>query len=74
MNLRPAALLSEYLHLMQFDIHKAMIHNKLKRFSLLIKGRWLDIGTGDQPYKKYFAGVDKQSRFFTTKNRITEIP
>ena len=58
MNFRPAALLSEYLHLMQFDIHKAMMHTKLKHLSPDISGRWLDIGAGDQPYRKYFAGAD----------------
>lgn len=55
MNLKPAWLLTEYLHLMQFDIHKAMMHNKLKRISPSIKETWLDIGAGDQPYKKHFA-------------------
>ena len=66
MKLRPAALLSKYLHLMQFDIHKAIMHNKLKRFSPEFKGRWLDIGAGDQPYKKYFAGADE---YLTTNTK-----
>ena len=66
MNLRPAALLSEYLYMMQFDIHKAMMHYRLKHFSPLIKGRWLDIGAGDQPYKKYFAGADE---YLTTNTK-----
>ena len=72
MNLRPAALLSEYLHLMQFDIHKAMIHNKLKQFSPLIRGRWLDIGAGDQPYKKYFAGANEYLTTNTKRHYKTE--
>lgn len=58
MNLKPALLLSQYLHLMQFDIHKALIQNKLKRQSREIKGRWLDIGSGDQPYRKYFVSAE----------------
>jgi SAM-dependent methyltransferase len=66
MKLRPAALLSEYLYFMQFDIHKAMMHNKLKCFSPEIKGRWLDIGAGDQPYRKYFAGADE---YLTTNTK-----
>jgi len=66
MNFRPAALLSEYLHLMQFDIHKAMMHNKLKHFSPDISGRWLDIGAGDQPYRKFFAGA---SEYLTTNTK-----
>ena len=66
MNLRPAALLSEYLHLMQFDIHKAMMHNKLKYFLLQISGLWLDIGAGDQPYRKFFAGADQ---YLTTNTK-----
>ena len=66
MNLRPVALLSEYLHLMQFDIQKAMMHTKLNHFSAVIKGRWLDIGAGDQPYKKFFAGADE---YLTTNTK-----
>ena len=66
MNLRPAALLYEYLHLMQFDIHKAIMHTKLKHFAPLIRGLWLDIGAGDQPYKEFFAGADE---YLTTNTK-----
>ncbi len=59
MNLRPAHLLYEYLQLTQFDIHKAMMKHKLDRISPTLRGRWLDIGAGDQPYKKYFAKADE---------------
>jgi ubiquinone/menaquinone biosynthesis C-methylase UbiE len=51
---------------MQFDIHKAMMHNKLKRLSPDIKGSWLDIGAGDQPYARYFAKADK---YLTTNTK-----
>jgi len=51
---------------MQFDIHKAMMRNKLKRISPGIKGRWLDIGAGDQPYKEYFSGTDE---YLTTNTK-----
>jgi SAM-dependent methyltransferase len=66
MNLRPAHLLYKYLDLVQFSLHKAMMHYKLKRISPEIKGRWLDIGAGDQPYKKYFAGADE---YLTTNTK-----
>jgi len=66
MNLKPALLLTEYLHLMQFDIHKAMMHNKLKHISSSIKGTWLDIGAGDKPYKKYFSATDN---YLTTNTK-----
>lgn len=66
MNLRPAALLAEYLCLMQFSIHKAMMHYKLKRIAPGIKGRWLDVGAGNQPYKKYFAGANE---YLTTNTK-----
>jgi SAM-dependent methyltransferase len=66
MNLRPANLLYEYLNLVQFSIHKALIHYKLKGISPEIKGRWLDIGAGDQPYKKYFSGADE---YLTTNTK-----
>jgi SAM-dependent methyltransferase len=64
--MRPASWLSKYLFLMQFDIHKAMMHYKLKHIAPQIKGRWLDVGAGDQPYKKYFAGVNE---YLTTNTR-----
>jgi len=66
MNLRPAYLLSKYLYYAQFSIHKAMMHFKLNHLSPEIKGRWLDIGAGDQPYKKYFAGADE---YLTTNTK-----
>lgn len=66
MNLKPAWLLYRYLHLMQFDIHKAMMHTKLKRLSPIIKGNWLDIGAGDQPYARYFSNTDK---YLTTNTK-----
>lgn len=66
MNLRPAYLLSNYLYYTQFSMHKVMMHQKLNRISPEIKGRWLDIGAGDQPYKKYFAGADE---YLTTNTK-----
>jgi SAM-dependent methyltransferase len=66
MNLRPAHLLFEYLRLMQYDIHKAMMREKLNRISSAIQGRWLDIGAGDQPYRKYFSGSDE---YLTTNTK-----
>jgi SAM-dependent methyltransferase len=66
MNLRPANLLYKYLQIMQFDIHKAMMNNKLSRLSSGIKGRWLDIGAGDQPYVKYFSGCNE---YMTTNTK-----
>ena len=66
MNIRPANLLYMYLNFIQFDIHKALIRYKLKLYSPNIKGRWLDIGAGDQPYKKYFAGADE---YLTTNTK-----
>lgn len=67
MNLRPAHLLYEYLNLTQFSLHKAMMTYKLKRISPRIRGTWLDIGAGDQPYRKYFAGADQ---YLTTNTKI----
>lgn len=43
-----------------------MMHCKLKHFSKEIKGKWLDIGAGDQPYKEYFAGADE---YLTTNTK-----
>lgn len=42
------------------------MNSKLKRISPLIKGRWLDIGAGDQPYVKFFAGADE---YMTTNTK-----
>ena len=66
MNLKPALYLYKYLHLVQFDIHKALMEHKLSRISPTIKGRWLDIGAGDQPYKKYFSKADE---YLTTNTK-----
>ena len=66
MNLSPAYLLFSYLQLMQFDLHKAMMCNKLKTKTAAITGRWLDVGAGDQPYRKYFASV---SEYLTTNTK-----
>ena len=65
-NLKPAHLLFQYLNLMHFDIHKALMHRKLKYLSSSIKGRWLDIGAGDQPYKRYFANA---AEYLTTNTK-----
>jgi len=54
MNLRPAHLLHKYLIFTQFNAHKALMRNKLGKLSPDIRGRWLDIGAGDQPYRKFF--------------------
>jgi len=66
MNLSPANLLYKYLQIMQFDIHNAMMNNKLNRIASGINGRWLDIGAGDQPYKQYFASC---SEYLTTNTK-----
>lgn len=71
MNLRPGKLLYAYLQLMQYSIHRAMMRYKLKQISTQIKGRWLDIGAGDQPYKKYFAGADE---YLTTNTKRHYLP
>lgn len=71
MNLRPAFLLYRYLLFMQFNLHKAMMHKKLKQISPAITGRWLDIGAGDQPYKKYFIGAGE---YFTTNTKRHYLP
>ncbi len=48
------------------------MHHKLKHFSHEIKGRWLDIGAGDQPYKKYFAEADEYLTTNTKRHYKTE--
>lgn len=66
MAIRPASLLHNYIKLGQFDIHKALIENKLKSFSSNFKGAWLDVGAGDQPYRKFFSEADS---YITTNTR-----
>lgn len=72
MNLKPAWLLYKYLHTMQFDIHKAMMHNKLNRLSNKLTGQWLDIGAGDLPYKKFFANAGKYLTTNTKRHYSTD--
>lgn len=66
MNLRPANMLYNYLNLTQFSIHNAMMHYKLAHISGEIQGRWLDVGAGDQPYRKYFVRADE---YLTTNTK-----
>ena len=66
MKLRPGYLLYKYLYFTQFSIHKAMMHYKLEKIAPEIKGKWLDIGAGHQPYKNYFAGADE---YLTTNTK-----
>lgn len=66
MKLKAGWLLYRYMHLMQFEMHKSLMRYKLNRISSDIKGTWLDIGAGDQPYKKYFASTDK---YLTTNTK-----
>jgi SAM-dependent methyltransferase len=66
MNLRPAHLLHKYLIYTQFNAHKALMHNKLGKLSPTIRGRWLDIGAGDQPYRKFFNNTDE---YLTTNTK-----
>jgi len=66
MYLRPAHLLHKYLTYSQFSAHKAMMHYKLGKLSSSIRGRWLDIGAGDQPYRRYFNNTDE---YLTTNTK-----
>ncbi len=66
MKLKPGYMLFNYLRLLQLDLHMLMMHNKLEKLRPSIKGSWLDIGAGDQPYKKYFSGADK---YLTTNTK-----
>jgi SAM-dependent methyltransferase len=42
------------------------MYNKLSRISKGLTGRWLDIGAGDQPYKKYF---ENAGEYLTTNTK-----
>jgi SAM-dependent methyltransferase len=63
---KPGLILYRYLNIMQFDIHSALMHWKLNRISGKLTGRWLDIGAGNLPYKKYFANT---SEYLTTNTK-----
>lgn len=58
MKFHPARWLYQFLYSVQFDLHKALLKYKLKQISSSLKGTWLDIGAGDQPYKKFFLSAD----------------
>lgn len=66
MKLRPAHLLHLYLYHFQFNAHNAMMHYKLSKLAGSIRGRWLDIGAGDQPYRKFF---DQAEKYLTTNTK-----
>lgn len=42
------------------------MHCKLKALTPVLQGKWVDIGAGDQPYKKFFSGVDE---YLTTNTK-----
>lgn len=66
MNLRPAHILYSYLQFMQFDIHQSIMKYKLQALSSSFKGTWLDVGAGNQPYRKYFSNADS---YITTNTK-----
>lgn len=49
----------EYIHKIEFTIHKSFMLNKIKRYQSFFVGQILDVGAGDQPYRKLFTQVSK---------------
>lgn len=47
-----------YIHSFQFNIHRAFMRHKLARLAPGAKGRLLDVGAGDQPYRDLFTHTE----------------
>jgi SAM-dependent methyltransferase len=49
----------KYIHLFEFAIHGNMMREKIKRYQSNFKDNVLDVGAGDQPYRKFFKFLSK---------------
>lgn len=59
-------LLIQYLNAIQFMVNLQIMRCKVKRHQHLVKGKVLDLGAGDLPYKKYFQHAKP---YFTSNTR-----
>lgn len=50
-------LIQLYINIFQYNIHRAFMHEKLGRWNREARGRLLDVGAGDKPYRKLFPQV-----------------
>lgn len=48
-----------YLRMFQFRINIRLTRDKLKKYGPRAKGRILDIGAGDQPYRRFFSNASE---------------
>jgi len=52
-------LVEKYIQLFEFAIHKYMMYDKLKHYQSYFSGKVVDVGAGDQPYRKLFKFLSK---------------
>jgi len=58
--------IGKYTRAIEFAIHKKMMVEKLSRFESNFKGKVLDVGAGDKPYRYLFTSV---STYISTNTR-----
>jgi len=58
--------IEKYILAIEFTIHKSLMFNKIKHYQSYFEGKILDIGAGDQPYRKLFS---KTSKYISTNTK-----
>jgi len=69
-------LVEIYISFFEFAIHGKMMREKLKRYQSYFIGEVIDVGAGDQPYRKLFTSVYKYIATNTKihyKNNLDEV-
>lgn len=57
--LKAGAWVFNYLKYVQFDIHRSLMKEKIRRYNSFFRGKLLDIGAGDAPYLREFQHVSQ---------------
>ncbi|MFK5857451.1 MAG: methyltransferase domain-containing protein [Bacteroidota bacterium] len=58
----------KYIQLFEFAIHGKMMREKINRYESYFKGKVIDVGAGDQPYRKLFKSASKYIATNTKKH------
>lgn len=58
--------IEKYILAIEFAIHKSLMLDKIKRYQSYFEGKILDVGAGDQPYRKQFTKI---SNYISTNTR-----
>ncbi|PLW95045.1 MAG: hypothetical protein C0592_00875 [Marinilabiliales bacterium] len=65
-------IIEKYLNIIQFFINIKIMKKKLKRYQHLLKGKLIDIGAGEAPYKSIFTACNSYTTTNTKRHYIQE--